>query len=74
MIILWKMYCNFSFAKQFLSQAMKQKEDKMALEIEIFKQKINELEKLCKERGLSGYLNIRSSRLSEGIKPGSSPA
>lgn len=38
---------------------MKQRDDDLAREIEILKQKISEVEQLAKGRGLTGIFNLR---------------
>lgn len=44
---------------------MKQRDDDLAREIEILKQKIEELEKLSKGRGLTGLFHFRHPHTSE---------
>ncbi|XP_023554627.1 optic atrophy 3 protein homolog [Cucurbita pepo subsp. pepo] len=46
-------------------EAMKQRDDDLAREIEILKQKIEELEKLSKGRGLTGLFHFRHPHTSE---------
>ncbi|KAG7036556.1 hypothetical protein SDJN02_00175 [Cucurbita argyrosperma subsp. argyrosperma] len=46
-------------------EAMKQRDDDLAREIEIFKQKIEELEKLSKGRSLTGLFHFRHPHTSE---------
>lgn len=47
-------------------QALKQKEDDLAREVELLKQKLNEIEQLARGQGLSGVLGFRSSHAPEG--------
>ncbi|CAN6444188.1 unnamed protein product [Victoria cruziana] len=49
--------------------AMKEKEDDLARELELLKQKINELEQLAHGRGLSGILKFRHSQPTEQNQP-----
>ncbi|RWW18804.1 hypothetical protein GW17_00017193 [Ensete ventricosum] len=49
-------------------KAMKQKEEELVREVEQLKQKLSEIERLAKGRGLSGFLNFRHGHALEGIK------
>ncbi|KAM7495071.1 hypothetical protein LguiB_029680 [Lonicera macranthoides] len=52
-------------------EAMKQRDDDLAREIEILKQKITEVEQLAKGRGLAGIFNLRHAHDAEDapLKP-----
>ncbi|KAF2295040.1 hypothetical protein GH714_031196 [Hevea brasiliensis] len=43
----------------FVFTEMKQKDEEIAREVEVLKQKLEELEQLVKERGLAGFFNFR---------------
>lgn len=46
-------------------QAMKQRDEDLAREIELIRKKIEEIEQLARGRGLSGLINFRQARASE---------
>lgn len=48
---------------------MKQRDDDLAREIELLKQKLEEIEHLAKGRGLSGILHFRHAHTTEDGKP-----
>ncbi|PON81566.1 Optic atrophy 3-like [Trema orientale] len=52
-------------------QAMKQRDDDLAREIELLRKKVEEIEQLAKGRGLSGILNFRHAHTTEDgkVKP-----
>ncbi|KAG1334971.1 OPA3-like protein [Cocos nucifera] len=49
-------------------EAMKQREEDLARELELLKQKLNEIEQLAKGRGLSGIFNFRHGHALEESK------
>ncbi|KZV57556.1 hypothetical protein F511_03016 [Dorcoceras hygrometricum] len=49
-------------------QAMRQRDDELAKEVELLRQKIEEIEQLAKGRGLAGVFNFRNAH-SEEAKP-----
>lgn len=47
---------------------MKQKDEELAREVELLKQKVEELELLAKERGLAGLFNFRHGHVTKDEK------
>ncbi|RZR83095.1 hypothetical protein BHM03_00009650 [Ensete ventricosum] len=65
----WAVFCCLTKMCFFCSwKAMKQKEEELVREVEQLKQKLSEIERLAKGRGLSGFLNFRHGQALEGIK------
>ncbi|OVA00003.1 Optic atrophy 3-like [Macleaya cordata] len=50
-------------------EAMKQREEELAIELQLIKQKLAELEHLAKGRGLSGIFSLRHAPAHEDAKP-----
>ncbi|KAE7997670.1 hypothetical protein FH972_002285 [Carpinus fangiana] len=47
-------------------EAMRQRDEELAREVELLKQKLEELEQLAKGRGLGGLFNIRNANIETG--------
>jgi PleD family two-component response regulator len=45
---------------------MRQRDEELAREVELLRQKLEELEQLAKERGLGGLFNIRQTNIETG--------
>lgn len=54
-------------------KALKQKEEELAREVDLLKQKLDEIENLANARGLSGVFNLRGNRKIESA-PSATPA
>lgn len=53
---------------------MKQRDDDLAREIELLKQKLEAIEQLSKGRGLSGIFNFRHAHTTEDVKAKPTPS